>query len=59
MAELKTLPGFLLTIEDNPSVSETVKAASDVITIFAIMPDTFKYEDEEGNRHQLYSYHKI
>lgn len=54
MAELKTLPGFLLTIEDNPSVSETVKAASDVITIFAIMPDTFKYEDEEGNIYDKY-----
>lgn len=54
MAELKTLPGFLLTIEDNPPISETQKAASDVITIYSIMPDTFKYEDEEGNIYDKY-----
>lgn len=54
MAELKTLPGFLLTIEDNPATAETQIAASDVITIYAIMPDTFKYEDEEGNIYDKY-----
>lgn len=54
MPELKTLPGFLLTIEDNPEIAETQKPASDVLTIYAIMPDTFKYVDDDGETYDKY-----
>jgi hypothetical protein len=44
-----TLPGFLLTIEDNQTTTVEVTAVKDVHVIYAVLPETMKYEDEDGN----------
>ncbi|MGL5715264.1 MAG: hypothetical protein ACRCX2_19765 [Paraclostridium sp.] len=45
----KTLPGFLLTIEDNMAPTVAVPAIKDVYVIYGILPETMKYKDEDGN----------
>ncbi|MGL5714996.1 MAG: hypothetical protein ACRCX2_18415, partial [Paraclostridium sp.] len=45
----RTLPGFLLTIEDNQTAAEPITAIKDVHVIYGILPETMKYEDEDGN----------
>ncbi|MGL5724190.1 hypothetical protein [Cetobacterium sp.] len=50
----KTLSGFLLTIEDNSPIAETLPVQTDIYMIYAVLPDTMKYEDEEGNIYDKY-----
>ncbi|MGL6099126.1 MAG: hypothetical protein ACRC0G_05850, partial [Fusobacteriaceae bacterium] len=49
MSIKKTLPGFLLTIEDNMSPTVETPAIKDVYVIYGILPETMKYEDQDGN----------
>lgn len=49
MSVNKTLPGFLLTIEDNMTPAVAVPAVKDVYVIYGVLPETMKYEDEDGN----------
>ncbi|MGL6098607.1 MAG: hypothetical protein ACRC0G_03165 [Fusobacteriaceae bacterium] len=49
MSIKKTLPGFLLTIEDNMSPTVETPAVKDVYVIYGVLPDTMKYEDQDGN----------
>lgn len=50
----KTLPGFLLTIEDNAPVAEALPIQTDIYMIYAVLPETMKYVDEEGNTYDKY-----
>lgn len=45
----KTLPGFLLTIEDNMKPTIETPAIKDVYVIYAVLPELMKYKDEDGN----------
>jgi hypothetical protein len=50
----KTLPGFELTIEDNAPAAVTVTAVEDVIVIYGVLPETLKYEDDDGTVYDKY-----
>lgn len=50
----QTLPGFLLTIEDNAPVAENIAAVKDVTVIFGVLPETMKYVDMEGNTQEKF-----
>lgn len=49
MSVNKTLPGFLLTIEDNMTPAVSVPAVKNVYCIYGVLPETMKYKDEDGN----------
>lgn len=48
------LPGFLLTIEDNQSFTETSTKLKNVYAIYGIIPPLMKVEDDEGNIDEVY-----
>ena len=50
----KTLPGFLLTIEDNSPIAEALPIQTDIYMIYAILPETMKYMDEDDNVYDKY-----
>ncbi|MGL5715861.1 MAG: hypothetical protein ACRCX2_22780, partial [Paraclostridium sp.] len=54
MSIKKTLPGFLLTIEDNMTPTIETPAVKDVYVIYGILPETMKYEDQDGNVYDKY-----
>ena len=50
----KTLPGFLLNIEDNSPIAEALPIQTDIYMLYAVLPETMKYVDEEGNVYDKY-----
>lgn len=51
---MNTLPGFLVTIEDNQKQSVEVTPVKDVHVIYAVLPEIMKYKDEDGNLYDKY-----